>query len=250
MKDTSVNNRTQTQGGGWAGAALPSQSGAAVWQEGLHAHSLLPMIVFDLDGTLLDSYEMAMANNARAVEAMGLPPASHALLESLNGPTLEEACAILGLPPERTGELEAAFTRVEAEHVPAMARTFPGVPEMLAFLQNQATLCLLTNSLPSYLEITCEATGIGKFFTERAASEFGVSKAMRIRQWMEERGLPRTLMVGDRPTDISAGREAGAWTLAVTFGCGEADQLAHADATASTVAEMWRRCERFCRGED
>ena len=250
MRITSTINQSETQGGEWAGGMLPSQPGVAVWQEGLHAHSLLPLIVFDLDGTLLDSYEMAMANNARAVEAMGLPPASHAVLESLNGPTLEEACAILGLPPERTGELEAAFNRVEAEYVPLMARAFIGVPEMLASLQGQATPCLLTNSLPSYLEITCEATGIGKYFAERAASELGVSKAMRIRQWMEARGLPRTLMVGDRPTDINAGREAGAWTLAVTFGCGEADQLAHADATASTVAEMWRHCERFCKGED
>ena len=239
-----------TQSGEWTGATLPSQGGVAMWQEGLHAHSLLPLIVFDLDGTLLDSYEMAMVNNARAIEAMGLPPVSQAVLESLNGPTLEGACAILGLPPERTGELEAAFTRVEAEQVPIMARTFPGVPEMLASLQSQATLCLLTNSLPAYLELSCQATGIGKFFAERAASEAGVSKAQRIRQWMEARGLPRTLVVGDRATDISAGREAGAWTLAVTFGRGVADPLDHADATASTVAEMWRHCERFCRGED
>jgi len=219
-----------------------------VWQKGLHPGSLLPLIVFDLDGTLLDSYEMAMTNNARVIEAMGLPPAAHAVLESLNGPTVEEACAILGLPPERLGELEAAFSRIEAESVPAMAQTFPGVPEMLASLQSGATLCLLSNSLPAYLALACEATGIGKYFSERAGYAPGVSKAARIRQWLEARGLPRALVVGDRPTDITAGREAGAWTLAVTYGNGTADELALADALASTVAEAWRHCERFCEG--
>ncbi|MCL2810807.1 MAG: HAD family hydrolase [Clostridia bacterium] len=250
MKNTSISNQPETQSGEWTGVTLPPQGGVAMWQEGLHSHSLLPLIIFDLDGTLLDSYEMALVAHTRVIEAMGLPTATPALLEALNGPTLEQACALLGLPSERAGELEAVLSQIEAEQVPVMARTFPGVPEMLAALQSEATLCLLTNSLPAYLEMACEATGIGKFFAERAASETGVPKAQRIRQWMEARGLPRTLVVGDRSTDISAGREAGAWTLAVTFGCGEADQLTHADATASTVAEMWRHCERFCKGED
>ncbi|MCL2545113.1 MAG: HAD family hydrolase [Clostridia bacterium] len=245
-----MTNRRETRSGGLDSGALPSQADVTVWQEGLHPHALLPLIVFDLDGTLLDSYEMALRTHARVIEAMGLPPASHALLESLNGPPLEGLCSLLGLPPERMDELEATVSRIENEHVPVLSRLFPGVPEMLAALQGAATLCLLTNSLPAYLELACEATGIGKYFAERAASTPGISKAERIRRWMEARGLPRTLVVGDRPTDISAGREAGAWTLAVTYGCGAADQLTHADAAASTVAEAWRHCERFCKGEE
>lgn len=250
MKNILLTDQPETQGGEWTGGAPTPQTDAAVWQEGLHAHTLRPLIVFDLDGTLLDSYEMSMKTHVRLIEAMGLPPAPHALLKALNGPTLEEACAMLGLPPQRMGELEAAYARIEAEHVPVMSRLFPGVLEMLASLQNQAILCLLTNSLPAYLGMACEATGIGKYFAERAGSAPGTPKAVRIRQWMEARGLPRALMIGDRPTDVAAGRTAGTWTLAVTYGCGTADQLAHADAMASTVAEVWRHCERFCRGED
>jgi len=229
----------------------PPQNDLVVWPEDLQPGGSLPLIVFDLDGTLVDSYEMALLCHARTIEAVGLPPVSRRVLESLNGPTIEEECRILGFPMERMGELEAAMTRVEVELAPVMARTFPGVPEMLASLQSGgAVLCVLTNGLPHYMKLVCGITGIDRYVTESAAYTPGVSKAARIRQWMEARGLPRALAVGDRPTDVDAGRMAGARTLAVTYGNGTAEQLAHADYLASTVAEAWRLCERFCEGKD
>lgn len=240
----------ETRSGEWIGGAPPSQADVTAWQEGLHPHILLPMIVFDLDGTLLDSYEMSIRTYELALAAVGLPPMPREMLAMLNGPTLQEACEIVGLPLERMGELEAAMNRADAGLIPVMGRLFPGVPEMLAALQAQATLCVLTNGLPGYLRQACEATGISHLFAEHGAFAPGVSKAMRIREWMEARGMPRTLMVGDHPTDVDAGREAGAATLAVTYGSGKPGQLALADAMAGSVAEVWRYCERFCKGEE
>ena len=206
-----------------------------------------PLIVFDLDGTLLDSYELALRCHAFAIEAVGLPPVSLAVLESLNGPTIEEECAILGLPPERMSAYHEAIVRSEREVAPPLVRAFPGVPEMLSALEARATLCVLTNGLDSYLRMVCGLTGIARFFSESAAFAAGVPKAARIRRWLEARGMPPALAVGDRPSDVSAGREAGAGTLAVTYGNGEAAQLAHADALADTVDEVRAYCEIFVK---
>ncbi len=238
--------QAETQGGEWAGGALPGRQDVTAWQQGLHPHAVQPMIVFDLDGTLLDSHEMSIQCYVHGLEAMGLPPVSRELLASLNGPTLPEAAEVLGVG-DRVEEFLRAMTLAEERLVPVMAQLYPGVAEMLAALHGQAVLCVLTNGQARYLRYAIEGCGIAGYFAERAAFTPEVTKAERVREWMEAHGQPRTLMVGDRETDVAAGLKAGAVTLAVTYGAGERSRLAEADALADTVAEVWQICERFCR---
>jgi phosphoglycolate phosphatase-like HAD superfamily hydrolase len=237
---------SQAQGGAWAGGALPTHAGLMDIQEYLHTQP--PLIVFDLDGTLLDSAEMAVRCHIRVLAEMGLPPVSRDVLDSLNGPSVEEKCVMLGLPPERQDEMEAALVRAEAVLVPTQARLFPGVPDMLAALHGRAVLCLLTNGQPSYLRMVCEVTGIGAWFAEQAGYTRGITKAGRIRAWTEAHAAPRVLMVGDRPTDVASAHEAGALALGVTYGNGRPEQMHEADALAGDIGAVLRYCEQFCVG--
>lgn len=235
------------QSGIWRGdVAQPAQADVSAWEGGLHARLRRPMIVFDLDGTLLDSYEMSIECHRRTIEVLGLPPVSRETLEALNGPTAEQECAMLGLPPQRLPELMAAMERVENEVVPARARLFPGALEMLFALQDQATLCLLTNGQPHYMRLVCELTGVGALFAERAGFTLGITKSMRIREWAQKHAALRAMMVGDRPTDIEAAHQAGAAALAVTYGSGTHAELVGADWIAADVETVCRLCTDFC----
>lgn len=235
------------QSGIWRGdTAPPAQADVSAWEGGLHARLRRPMIVFDLDGTLLDSYEMSIECHRRAIEALGLPPVSREMLETLNGPTAEQECAMLGLPPKCLPELMAALERAEDDVVPARARLFPGTLEMLFALQDQATLCLLTNGQPHYMRLVCELTGVGPLFAERAGFTPGITKAMRIREWAQKHAALRVVMVGDRASDIEAARQAGAAALAVTYGSGTPAELAGADWIAADVGTACRLCAEFC----
>ena len=236
------------QPGGWAAPCPGTHNAPCVWPGEQAARAPRPLIVFDLDGTLLDSYELANEGHRRAIAALGLPPVSLAVLEALNGPSAEGACHILGLPLSRQAELEAALEAADDVLIPTWARLFPGVLSMLEVLTGRATLCLLTHGQPSYLHAVCAVTGMEGFFAERAGFTPGVSKAMRIREWAQRHGAPRALMVGDRPTDLDAAREAGAVAVGVTYGAGSAQEMAGADALAHDLAQVCEICLAFCAG--
>ena len=57
-----------------------------------------PVVFFDWDGTLADSMSLCMGECALTLEWMGLPPLHERDLMRCNGPTLEGAAAILGVP--------------------------------------------------------------------------------------------------------------------------------------------------------
>ncbi len=226
-----------------------TNAGVEALESALYARERRPMIVFDLDGTLLDSYAMSIECHRRVIEAMGLPPVSQRMLELLNGPNAEQECQLLGLPVERAPELMAVMARVDEELVPTGAKLFPGVLDMLLTLQRESVLCLLTNGLPSYMRAVCDVTGIGSFFAERAGFALGVTKAMRLTEWAQKHHALRVLMVGDRHTDVEAAREAGVQSIAVTYGSGPVSELRAADQLAGDVDALCRACLAFCRQE-
>jgi glucose-6-phosphate isomerase len=72
----------------------------------------------------------------------------------------------------------------------------------------------------------------------------GVSKAERMLQWQQELDARRVIVVGDRRTDISNAREAGAYAIGVTYGMGSREELSGADALCDTAMDVARECLR------
>lgn len=206
----------------------------------------LPMIIFDLDGTLLDSHDLSIESHRQVVKRLGLPPVSHDMLAALNGPTSEQAVQMLGLPVSRVPEFDAHMRDVDNVLVRQHARLFPGVPEMLDKLQGKATLALLTNGSPHYVEESANATGIKGFFDLIQGFVPGMGKAKRLRSWYE-RFLPAgMMMVGDRASDIDAAHEAGAIGVGVLYGAGSLPELSSAEMIARDMDELRRICLAFC----
>ena len=189
----------------------------------------LRLLVFDLDGTLVDSrQDLANAVNAtlRRLGRATLPDAVIAsyigdgagmlIRRALGDPDSEPAV-------DEALELFLAFYR---EHKLDTTYVYSGVLASLDALCNRPeryTLAVLTNKpvRPS-LEI-CEALGLsayfstiygGNSFATRKPNPEGLQQLMR-----EAHASPRqTLMVGDSDVDVLTARAAGAWSLGCQYG--------------------------------
>ncbi len=200
------------------------------------------LIVFDLDGTLADSRELARVLYKQVFEMMGFGVISDELADSFNGPNPDEVCRVMGIGPDRRAEYNRLIDEVELELVKTIGRMFPGVHDMLAMLAPYAVLAVLTNGTTVYCEASIDAFGIRPFIRMSIGFTPGVTKAQRIAMWERELGARRVICVGDRGTDVENARLAGAAAVAVTYGMGSREELAGADVICDTPVDVARAC--------
>jgi phosphoglycolate phosphatase len=190
------------------------------------------LIVFDLDGTLVDSRrDLAEATNAM-LSGFGCP----ALNEEAIGRMVGDGAATLvaraleasGCRPE--GGLPAALERFLAIYggqLTAHTRPYPGVPEALGLLRARATLAVLTNKpLASTLEIL-ERLELKEHF----AGDLIVGGDGPFPRKPDPAGLiaitdraavplSDTILVGDSPIDWRTARGAGCSVCLASYGFG------------------------------
>lgn len=200
------------------------------------------LIVFDLDGTLTDSEMLGRMLFKRVFAMMGFGEISDALADSFNGPSADEVCRIMGIGEDRKPLYNQLIEEVEPELVREIGVIYPGTVEMLAALAPHATLAILTNGTHVYCSACIEEYGFGPYITLHSGYVSGVTKAQRIAQWERETGAQRVIVVGDRATDISNARAAGAYAVGVTFGMGSEQELAGADVLCSSMAQVTKAC--------
>lgn len=200
------------------------------------------LIVFDLDGTIADSRELARRLYQHVFEAMGYGRISDELADSFNGPDADEVCRVMGVGADRRALYDQLVDETEMALVKTIGRVFPGVHEMLAMLAPHAVLAILTNGTTLYCRACIEAFGLTPYIRMSMGFTSGVTKAQRIRQWAQGLGARRVIVVGDRDTDVRNAREAGAYAVAVTYGMGSREELSGADALCRTPIDAARAC--------
>ncbi len=204
-------------------------------------------VVFDLDGTLVDSRrDIAEAANHALVSA-GFAALPHAELDSYVGDgaaLLMARGARLDAKDERVAQLVEVFLDYYAEHPIDHTRLMPGGelalealgPYPLGICTNKprrTTLAVLNG-----LELTARFAGIvaGDDLPKRKPDPAMVLEAARLM------GVPVTelVMVGDGPQDVLAGRAAGAYTVGVRGGIQAFERLeaARPDVMIETLAEL------------
>lgn len=206
----------------------------------------LPMILFDFDGTLVDSMELCVRELQETFQDMGLPVPNRAMLEKCNGPTHEEAAQLLGIPLH----LSEDYARIRNGYQMALMTTcqkiYPGVVDLLKLLSACANLCIVSNGRQEYIDRSIDHWGIRHYFAKALGGRPGVVKAQLIAELIQEYRPLRAVMVGDRLTDIHAGRENGLYTIAAAYGFGSPDEWREADARADSVEELKNLCLQFC----
>lgn len=198
------------------------------------------LVVFDYDGTLVDSQHSIVAAMAQAFAAAGLSEPSAAAVRRVVGLSLETAIGELleesdraALPTIAAGYREAFLAM--RQHADFDEPLFPGVRETLANL-NEPNVCLgiATGKAMRGLQASLERHDLASFFVtlQTADRHPGKPHPAMLRQAMAEAGAEpgETVVVGDTSFDMAMARSAGVAAVGVSYGYHGAEMLRGAGA--------------------
>jgi phosphoglycolate phosphatase len=205
---------------------------------------LIKLVIFDLDGTLIDSrLDLVHSVNA-ALRHIGRPELPDDVIASyvgdgapiliqraLGGEAVDEAIVREGL------QFFLAYYR---DHKLDHTKVYPGIHETLRAIQNGShgasarnagersngsprTMAVLSNKPVGPSRKIVEALGMGPFFKQiYGGNSFATKKPdpEGARKLLEENGVgpEEAVIVGDSHVDIETGRNAGIWTVGVAYG--------------------------------
>lgn len=216
----------------------------------------LDLVLFDCDGTLIDSQAMILKTFAGAFAACGLPSPDPDLARATIGLSLPEAMARLTdhRPDAPVDELVAGYRTsflALGHDLTQTAPLFPGARTALAALASRSDtlLGIVTGKSRKGLDAILDVHGLDDRFVVIRTGDDGPSKPhpFMVLDAMDAVGArpERTVVVGDTSYDIEMGRAARARTLGVLWGYHSRDRLVDsgADEIAGSFADVPGRIE-------
>lgn len=214
------------------------------------------LIIFDLDGTLVDSsIDITNALNY-AVEPYGIRPLKAEDTIKMVGEGISRliekliAGSFTGSEP---GSMKDALTERFLEHYTAhiidYTRAYPGVRETLERLSGYKK-AVISNKREALSRKTLEGLELMRFFNyvvgsdttpEKKPSPVPVLKVLNELSVIPEEAV----MVGDSNYDVDAGKAAGVTTVAVTYGYKPVEMIRHADYMIDRMGGLSALLERI-----
>ena len=206
-------------------------------------------VLFDLDGTIVDSAPGITATLAHTLEAMGEPvPTPAELLAWVGPPILDSFRDLGGFDPEESQRaLDIYRERYLVEGV-FDAKVYPGVEHVLrAISEARIPLSLATSKPETPATLVLDHYGLAHYFDEltgasddekRSKKSDVIAEALR-RLAADDADLSRTVMIGDRIHDIEGAAANGIPTIYVTWGYGSPAEVAGAIAVVDTPEQLF-----------
>lgn len=204
----------------------------------------LGLIIFDLDGTLVDSgMDITNALNY-AITPYGFKPL-----------TVEDTIKMVGegltrLIEKILGDNNASikddvldrFIKYYSEHLTDFTKPYPGVAKTLEML-GRYKKAVISNKRESLSKKLLEQLGLIKSFDVVLGSDSVSEKKPSpapVKKVLELLGIEphRAIIVGDSDFDIQAGKSAGLITVAVTYGFRDRETLKDADFIIDSIGEL------------
>lgn len=204
-------------------------------------------VIFDLDGTLIDSRADIARSANRALASAGFAELPIDTISQFVGDgaraLLERAAGVAPDDP-RLSQLLSAFLDEYAAHPVVTTTVFPGAREALEAL-SALPLALCTNKPRVTTELVLRALDLDRHFRAVVAGDDLPRKKpdpLPIAHLSQRLGVPATnlLVVGDGAQDIEAGRAAGARTVGVRHGIQPLERLlaARPERVLESLAEL------------
>lgn len=189
-----------------------------------------PLVVFDLDGTLIDTAPDLVASLNHTIAVHGLAPVTYEDLTHLVGhgarAMIERSFRLRGNPLDE-GEVPAMMDRF-VEHylanMPGESQPYPGLTASLDRLRDAGmSLAVCTNKMESLARPLIEGLGLSAYFAAITGGDtFAVRKPdpAHLTGTVELAGgdILQTVMVGDSLNDLKVAVNAGVPSIGVPFG--------------------------------
>ena len=201
----------------------------------------LKLVVFDCDGTLIDSQHMIFAAMSHAFTKHDLEPLPREQVLSIVGLSLEEAIATLvpHVEAPKRNELTLAYKDAFFElrqRTDLVEPMFEGARAALDGLYafDHVLMGVATGKSQRGLRHVLETHGLHRYFMTLQTADDAPSKPHpeMLRRAIREAGVEPedTVLVGDTSYDMEMARAAGAYALGVDWGYHETDALKRAGA--------------------
>ncbi len=198
------------------------------------------LVLFDCDGTLIDSQHAIISAMAEAWRREGLEEPDSHRVRRVVGLSLVEAVARLLPEGDQDQHIRLSEHYKDAFAIERRAGlhgepVFPGIREVLEALEREGVpMGVATGKSMRGLAAVLERHDLGRFFVTLQTADFGPGKPdpdMIFRALSEAGGEPAgTVMVGDTVYDIEMARRAGAGAIGVSWGYHEPEELLAAGA--------------------
>lgn len=205
-------------------------------------------VLFDLDGTIVDSAPGITSSLAYTFEALGAPvPQPAELLEWVGPPIMDSFRDLAGFDLLTSARALAIYREHYVLTGVFDADLYPGVPEVLrAVHASGVPLSLATSKPESTARLILDHYGLAPYFDEitgasedevRSAKADVVEEALyRLRRRGAD--LTRPVMVGDRHHDVAGAAAHHVPTIHVTWGYGAPEEAVGAVAVVDTAEEL------------
>ncbi len=203
---------------------------------GLVATMTWQAVIFDLDGTLLDTLADIAESNNQALAEQGLPTFPIDVYRTKIGDGVDTLARRTVPLEKQTEELLAAVVarnkEIYATRWDRKTRLYEGISEMLDNLEQRKIRASVLSNKPHHLTVQC----VSHFFSGRLFQHvYGVGgnipkkpDTTGVDAIINDWGLARdqVLYVGDTDTDMKTAKAAGLYALGVTWGFREREELA------------------------
>ena len=203
----------------------------------------LRLLVFDLDGTLIDSAQDLCNSVNAALEQFGLNPLPDPAIAGFVGNgapmlmrrslALASNAALDAVDPDLFDKAYQFFLQYYREHKLDFTYAYDGVLEALKALHElhegppglTRAMAVLTNKPVRPARGICEGLGLAGYFLHIFGGDSFTAKKpdpTGLLALMDEVGAKpqETVMIGDSKVDVQTARNAGAWSIGCAFGFG------------------------------
>jgi phosphoglycolate phosphatase len=205
-------------------------------------------VLFDLDGTIVDSAPGITATLAYTFEHLGMPvPSPTKLLEYVGPPILESFEQLAGMTEVEAHQALAIYRERYLEHGVGNVSIYPGLADLLrAIHESPVALSLATSKPESLARIALTSLGVIQYLdvlTGASEDEVRSAKAdvveealIRLRAFGADTSRP--IMVGDRFYDVEGAAVHGVPTIFVEWGYGSPAEQVGTVASVSTAEQL------------
>jgi phosphoglycolate phosphatase len=194
-------------------------------------------VLFDLDGTIIDSSVPFVTSVNHTLQAHGQRAREpQELVRFLGPPTHEAFSELFGADPAVIDAAVATYRKHYAATSAETTRVYEGIPQLLNHLHGRVPLAVATSKMITAAVMLLESLGLADLFEVISGplpAAINEPKAATVAQALAALGGPaRAVMVGDRRYDVLGAREHGLPTIGVLWGAGSEQELREAGAEA------------------